>query len=139
MLYFLYMIYKQFKVRVWGRGNKDYYQVMVFDTKLAMKQNFQHIGVYDEFEAITHTFQASKMNGKGKVSKMPCAGIIAFYKDNIKPHVISHEMTHAVNHYFKNNGVGFDLGRQNKDWLKKDEMHATMQGELVKQFYEQYK
>lgn len=130
-------VIQRFKIRI-GKDIADYYEVMIFDSKLNMKTSFQDIGVYGGFEAITHSWMFSTLKD-GKVESLPNCGIVGFHKDNITPAVVSHEMTHAVNHYWKNHGKSFNLGKVNKNWFNHDEFHATMQGHMVNEFWRQYK
>lgn len=130
-------VIQRFKVNI-SKGVKDYYEVFIFDSKLGMKTAFQELGVYGGFEAITHSWMFSTLRA-GKVQVLPNCGIIGFHKGNITPAVISHEMTHAANHYWKNHGKSFNLNKVSKKWFDHDEVHATMQGYMVNEFWKQYK
>lgn len=127
------MIKAKFKINV-GKKVKDYYSVIVFSTKKEMEKFFD-VG---KFEAITNSFTLATMKD-GKVSRLPLCGVIAFYEDNVTPWAVSHEMTHALNHYWKNKEIKFNLGEVSKDWFEKDEMYATILGYMVEEFYKNYK
>lgn len=123
---------KRFNISV-GKNVEDYYSVVIFKTKKQMEQFF---GV-GKCEAITNSFTIATMKN-GEISKLPISGVIGFYEDKITPATVSHEMIHALNHYWKNKKVKFNLGKVNKDWFEKDELYATVLGYMVNEFWRQH-
>ena len=130
-------IIQRFNINI-GKGVKDYYSVSIFSEKREMIQFFKGMGVIGDFESITHSFTLAKMKGE-IIKELPLCGLLAFYEGGITPAVVSHEISHALNHYWKNKGLDFNLGKVDKKWFDNDEMYATVQGYMVDEFFRQYK
>lgn len=120
------------------KGDKRYYRVVVFNQKLEMRQYAQMFSHYENCEAVTFSYLAHRVNKAGKTTQLNRIGDILFYKNSFGAGIVAHEMTHAVNHWFKNNKISFKLDKINKDWGQHDEQHAWMVGYLTNQFWKKY-
>lgn len=123
----------EFKLNV-GKGNPDYYIVNIFNSASEL-HGFFDMG--ENYEAITHTYELFITGGK-QSKRLANVGSIGFYKGNISPKAVSHEMVHAANHYWKNQRRDWNLGKSDKSWALEDELHASLVGYLVEQFYNKY-
>lgn len=120
---------------------KEYYMVVVFKTKKDMLEYWNSRGgelqLFFHFEALTHGFEAAKFV-KGKKKTMPIVGQVLFYKGNLGPAIVAHEMAHAAVYYARKHKWQFQFTGRGKKWNKTHEDYAYMVGYLVSQFWKKY-